>query len=151
MGDVQVPTDALDSAQTQRAIDNFSISGQPMAEAFIRSLGLVKWACADANRDLGGLDDPQAKAITTAAMSNANGNHITKFPVDWLQTCSRTSTNMNTNEVIAHLASQAADLDTYPNDHVNRSESSNDVIPTTIHVAAVRTVHADWFAFFVAR
>ncbi len=136
LGELQVPADALYGAQTQRAIENFPISGQPMPAAFIRALGLVKAACATANRKLGLLDSERAEAIVTAAMRIAEGEFADQFPVDIFQTGSGTSTNMNANEVIARLASEVCGETVHPNDHVNMSQSSNDVIPTTLHVSA---------------
>lgn len=135
MGSLEVPLDALYGAQTQRAVENFPISGLAMPRFFIRALGLVKAACADANLELGQLDTPSASAIRDAALSVAEGEHDAHFPVDVFQTGSGTSTNMNANEVIAHLAS-TEDLRIHPNDHVNKGQSSNDVIPTALHVGA---------------
>ncbi|WP_026279793.1 lyase family protein [Thioalkalivibrio sp. ALJ16] len=135
LGPVEVPQEALWGAQTQRAIDNFRISGRPLPPAFIRALALTKAACAEANQALGQLPDAVAGAIVAAADSLASGDHADAFPVDVYQTGSGTSSNMNMNEVIARLASDAA-LTVHPNDHVNRSQSSNDVIPTALHVAA---------------
>lgn len=136
MGEVQVPTDALYGAQTQRAVDNFPISGQPLPRPLIRALGLVKAACAEVNRELGLLDDTIAAAISAAALEVADGRHDGQFPVDIFQTGSGTSSNMNANEVIAALAAQRLGRKVHPNDHVNMSQSSNDVFPTAIHVAA---------------
>ncbi|HFQ13782.1 MAG TPA: aspartate ammonia-lyase, partial [Gammaproteobacteria bacterium] len=136
MGELQVPADALYGAQTQRAIDNFPVSGRPLPAAFIRALGLVKHACAEANEKLGLLDAERAIAIRKAARLIADGHYPDQFPIDVFQTGSGTSTNMNANEVIARLASRDSGLDIHPNDHVNMSQSSNDVIPTTIHVSA---------------
>ncbi|NOZ37089.1 MAG: class II fumarate hydratase [Gammaproteobacteria bacterium] len=136
MGELQVPTDALYGAQTQRAVDNFPISGQPMPAAFIRALGQVKYACAMANEKLGLLETNKAEAIKKAALQISQGHYADQFPIDIFQTGSGTSTNMNANEVIARLASSDSGLSIHPNDHVNMSQSSNDVIPTTIHVSA---------------
>lgn len=136
MGEVQVPTDALYGAQTQRAVDNFPISGQPLPRPLIRALGLVKAACAEVNRELGLLDDAIAEAISAAALEVADGRHDGQFPIDIFQTGSGTSSNMNANEVIAALAAQRLGRKVHPNDHVNMSQSSNDVFPTAIHVAA---------------
>jgi fumarate hydratase class II len=136
MGELQVPADALYGAQTQRAINNFPISGLAMPRGFIRALGLVKIACATANEKLGLLDKKIAKVICSAAMDVAEGKHDQHFPVDVFQTGSGTSTNMNANEVIAHLATELLGEPVHPNDHINMSQSSNDVIPTTIHVSA---------------
>ncbi|HHQ69560.1 MAG TPA: class II fumarate hydratase [Halothiobacillaceae bacterium] len=139
MGELRVPAEALYGAQTQRAVENFPISGLTMPTSFIRALGLVKAACARANRELGLLDTQRAEAIEQAAMRIAQGQHADAFVVDVFQTGSGTSSNMNANEVIARLASQTG-VDVHPNDHVNMSQSSNDVIPTTIRVAAVNAI-----------
>ena len=137
LGELQVPADALYGAQTQRAVDNFPISGQPMPAAFLNALAQVKIACAEANLRLAQMEAPMANAIQAAAQQIVDGKHLEQFPVDVFQTGSGTSTNMNANEVIARLASDASGLAVHPNDHVNMSQSSNDVIPTTIHVSAV--------------
>jgi fumarate hydratase, class II len=137
MGEIKVPTDALWGAQTQRAVDNFAISGRPMPRAFIRALGLIKGAAATVNQGLGVLDKNRGQAIEAAAQEVAEGKHDRHFPLDVFQTGSGTSTNMNANEVIAHLASARSGADkVHPNDHVNMGQSSNDVIPTAIHVSA---------------
>jgi fumarate hydratase, class II len=136
MGALEVPTSALWGAQTQRAIQNFPSSGLKMPRAFIRALGLIKYAAAGANGDLGDLALPTAKAIRAAAMEVAEGRHDDQFPVDVFQTGSGTSSNMNANEVIATLAARALGGPVHANDHVNMGQSSNDVIPTAIHVAA---------------
>ena len=135
MGVVQVPTWALWGAQTQRAIDNFGLSGTPMPAPFIRALGLIKWAAAGANAELGLLRSGQAVAIQQAALRVASNELDPHFPVDVLQTGSGTSSNMNANEVIARLACADAPTPVHPNDHVNMSQSSNDVIPTAIAVS----------------
>ena len=140
MGELQVPTDALWGAQTQRAVNNFPISGLPMPRAFIAALGLVKWAAAGANAELGLLHSDIAVAIQTAALAVANGEHDEQFPIDVFQTGSGTSSNMNANEVISHLATQAHGKEIHPNDHVNMSQSSNDVIPTCLHVSAALSI-----------
>ncbi len=140
MGELRVPADALYGAQTQRAVDNFPISGLGMPRAFIRALGLVKYACAETNRKLGLLDAERADAIKQAALQVAAGEYDDQFPIDVFQTGSGTSTNMNANEVIAHLAEQKG-CPVHPNDHVNMSQSSNDVIPTVIHVSAALEIH----------
>ena len=132
MGEMQVPKDACYGAQTQRAVENFPVSGLRMPRSFLRGLGLVKRACAEANGKLGLLETEQAGAIAEAAQQVADGQHDAEFPVDVFQTGSGTSTNMNANEVIAHLAQAGV----HPNDHVNMSQSSNDVIPTAMHVGA---------------
>ena len=139
MGEVRVPAAALWGAQTQRAVQNFPISGLTLPRGFIRALGLVKWAAAGANLELGDLDKVRAFAIQRAALEVAEGRHDAQFPVDVFQTGSGTSSNMNANEVIARLATGYAGGSTvpvHPNDHVNRGQSSNDVIPTVIHLSA---------------
>ncbi len=137
MGELQVPADALYGAQTQRAVENFPISGQRLPRAMIRALGLIKGSAARVNADLGLLDHAIATSIEEAALAVAEGHYDAHFPVDIFQTGSGTSSNMNANEVIAHLASEALGETVHPNDHVNMGQSSNDVIPTAIHVAAV--------------
>ncbi len=132
MGEVEVPQDALYGAQTQRAVENFPVSGLRMPRSFLRGLGEVKRACAQANEKLDLLSHKQAAAIAKTAQEVADGLHDEHFPVDVFQTGSGTSTNMNVNEVIAQLAGTGI----HPNDHVNMSQSSNDVIPTAIHVSA---------------
>jgi fumarate hydratase class II len=139
MGELKVPAGALYGAQTQRAVDNFPISGLTMPREFIRALGLIKSAAAQANADLGHLKKTQAKAIRKAAERVAAGEFDAHFPIDVFQTGSGTSSNMNANEVIAHVAS-AAGTKVHPNDDVNNGQSSNDVIPTAIQVSAVLTV-----------
>ncbi|MFA5940624.1 MAG: class II fumarate hydratase [Sinimarinibacterium sp.] len=136
LGELRVPADALWGAQTQRAVDNFPVSGRRMPRTFIRALGLTKACAAQANAALGLLDARKAAAIADAALEVADGRHDAQFPVDVFQTGSGTSSNMNANEVIARLASRALGRDVHPNDDVNCSQSSNDVIPSTIHVAA---------------
>ena len=138
MGELQVPADALYGAQTQRAIDNFPISGLHLPREFIRALGLIKASAADVNLSLGYLKKGQAAAIRKASLAVADGQYDAQFPIDIFQTGSGTSTNMNVNEVIAHLA-VAAGGKVHPNDHVNYGQSSNDVIPTAIHVSASLT------------
>jgi fumarate hydratase, class II len=140
LGELKVPSDALWGAQTQRAVDNFPISGLRMPRDFIRALGLIKWAAATANLELGGLEAKQAAAIQKASLEVIEGRHDKQFPVDVFQTGSGTSSNMNANEVIARLASQFAGIPIHPNDHVNMSQSSNDVVPTAIHVSALLAV-----------
>ncbi len=137
MGELRVPVDALWGAQTQRAIDNFPISGMPMPRGFIRALGLVKAAAASVNARLGQLDCALGVAIRDAALDVAGGAHDAQFPIDVFQTGSGTSSNMNANEVIAHLAARAAGRAIHPNDHVNAGQSSNDVIPSAIQLGAV--------------
>ncbi|MGQ2910636.1 class II fumarate hydratase [Aeromicrobium sp.] len=136
MGEVKVPADALWRAQTQRAVENFPISGTPIEPAQIKALAQIKGACAKANAELGILDADVAEAIVAAAAEVATGAHDGQFPIDVFQTGSGTSSNMNTNEVIATLATRSLGKDVHPNDHVNASQSSNDVFPTSIHVAA---------------
>jgi fumarate hydratase class II len=141
MGELRVPAQALWGAQTQRAVQNFPLSGLRMPRGFIRALGLVKWAAAGANVELGELDKVRGFAIQKAALEVAEGRHDAQFPVDVFQTGSGTSSNMNANEVIAHLATQyAGGTQVHPNDHVNRCQSSNDVIPAAIHLAAALAV-----------
>jgi len=142
MGELQVPADALWGAQTQRAVQNFPISGRPMPRGFIRALGLVKAAAAEVNAGLGLLPEKSGKAIRAAALEVAEGRHDAHFPVDIYQTGSGTSSNMNANEVIATLASTAT-RKVHPNDHVNLGQSSNDVVPTAIRVSAQLAVVED--------
>ena len=139
MGEVRVPADALYRAQTQRAVENFPISGTPIESAQIRALAQIKAACATANAELGILDQSMADAIVAAADEVATGAHDAHFPIDVFQTGSGTSSNMNTNEVIATLATRNSGIEVHPNDHVNASQSSNDVFPTSIHVAATES------------
>lgn len=136
LGDVELPEDALWGAQTQRAVDNFTFGGGPMPRAFLGALGRVKQACALVNGELGRLDGAIARVVADAAEAVARGDYDASFPVDVFQTGSGTSTNMNANEVIATLAQRTLGIPVHPNDHVNMSQSSNDVIPTCIHVAA---------------
>jgi len=135
MGEVRVPSAALYGAQTQRAVDNFPISDLRFQPGFVRTLGLIKRAAAAVNRDLGLLQPDVAAAIEAAAAEVESGRHDSQFPLDVFQTGSGTSTNMNANEVIATLASRALGRPVHPNDHVNMSQSSNDVIPAAIHVS----------------
>ncbi|UZD66457.1 class II fumarate hydratase [Marinobacter sp. AN1] len=141
LGEVRVPTNALWGAQTQRAVDNFPVSGQPMPAGFIDAVVLVKKAAAEANHRLNLLDGDRFAAITSACDRVLQGGLEDQFPVDRYQTGSGTSTNMNVNEVLARLAS-TEQLEVNPNDHVNMSQSSNDVIPTAIHVSAVTSLQA---------
>jgi len=148
MGQVKVPAWAYFGAQTQRAVENFQVSDLVMPQEVVRALALVKWAAAEANRDLGLLDAKIAGAIADAALRIANGEIDAKhFPVDVFQTGSGTSTNMNVNEVISNLAIEAlggeigSKRPVHPNDHVNKGQSSNDVIPTAIHIAAAQGVY----------
>jgi fumarate hydratase class II len=140
MGELNVPADALWGAQTQRAVDNFPISGLTLPRGFIRAVALIKQAAAAANAQLGLLSGDIAEAIERAAQQVAGGAYDTQFPIDVFQTGSGTSTNMNANEVIAHLATRAGAV-VHPNDHVNMGQSSNDVIPTAIHVSAALLLH----------
>ena len=136
MGPVQVPKDALWRAQTQRAVENFPISGRPLEPAHLHALAQIKAACARANAELGVLDHDIADAVVAAAGWVTAGAHDDEFPIDVFQTGSGTSSNMNVNEVLATLATRELGYDVHPNDHVNASQSSNDVFPTSIHVAA---------------
>lgn len=142
MGEVRVPRDALWRAQTQRAVENFPISGTPIEPALVHAIGRVKAAAARVNGELGILEGPQAAAVEAAATEVAEGAHDDAFPIDVFQTGSGTSSNMNANEVIATLA-QRAGTEVHPNDHVNASQSSNDTFPTAIHVAASLAVVDD--------
>ena len=134
MGEVKVPRDALWGAQTQRALENFKISGIkfafPFGRSFIEALGIIKFAAASSNQKLKLLDARKAQAIKIAAKEVMSGTHDNQFPLDVFQTGSGTSTNMNANEVISNLASKKARIKINANDHVNMSQSSNDVIPT---------------------
>ncbi|WP_158853325.1 aspartate ammonia-lyase [Halorhabdus sp. CUG00001] len=148
LGAVEVPAEAYWGAQTQRAIENFPISDQRFGRRFVRALGIVKKASAQANRELGLLDDETAEPIIEAAQEVIAGDHDDQFPVDVFQTGSGTSTNMNANEVIANRATEIAggevgSKEIHPNDHVNYGQSSNDVIPTAMHVAALEAVERD--------
>lgn len=136
LGEVKVPADALYAAQTQRAVDNFPISGIPIPRAMIKALGMIKQKAAEVNLDLELLDEKKFKAIHQAAGEVINGKHDNHFPIDIYQTGSGTSSNMNANEVIANLATKIAGEKVHPNDHVNMGQSSNDVIPTSIHISA---------------
>jgi fumarate hydratase class II len=136
MGALEVPASALWGAQTQRAVQNFPATGLRMPRAFIRALGFIKHAAAGANAEIGDLPRDLAAAIQAAALDVAAGRYDDQFPVDVFQTGSGTSSNMNANEVIATLATRSLSHTVHPNDHVNMSQSSNDVVPTAIHVAA---------------
>ena len=153
MGEVKVPKNALYAAQTQRAVENFPISGTTITPHHIAALGEIKRAAALANLELGVIDEATSSAIVTAADEVIAGQHNNEFPIDIFQTGSGTSSNMNTNEVIATLATRykktawdAAGKDpsdftpVHPNDHVNASQSSNDVFPSSIHIAAVEAI-----------
>ena len=137
MGELRVPAHALWGPQTQRAVENFPISGLRMPRTFIRALGLIKWAAATANLELEQLESKVAAGIQKAALEVAEGRHDAHFPLDVFQTGSGTSTNMNANEVIAHLASRYTGVAVHANDHVNMSQSSNDVFPSAIHLSAL--------------
>jgi fumarate hydratase class II len=146
MGTMEVPAEALYGASTQRAVLNFPVSGYHFGREFIRALGMVKWAAAEANLELGRLDEQKATLIAQAAQEVMEGQHDAQFPVDIFQTGSGTSTNMNANEVIANRCSQLAGKPVgskdpvHPNDHVNMGQSSNDVIPTVIHIAVAERI-----------
>ncbi|MFC7534941.1 class II fumarate hydratase [Actinoplanes sp. GCM10030250] len=143
MGEVRVPADALWRAQTQRAVENFPISGRGLESAHIRALARIKGAAARVNGRLGVLDGDVAAAVATAAAHVADGGYDDQFPIDVFQTGSGTSSNMNANEVIATLASRELGRPVHPNDHVNASQSSNDVFPSSIHVAATEAISRD--------
>jgi fumarate hydratase, class II len=149
MGTMELPADALYGATTQRAVLNFPISGYRFSRPCIRALGVVKWAAAQANRDLGKLDERRAQLITAAAEEVIEGRWDSQFPIDIFQTGSGTSTNMNANEVIANRCSQldgkaiGSKDPVHPNDHVNMGQSSNDVIPTSIHIAVAESVRSE--------
>ncbi|KAE8763203.1 aspartate ammonia-lyase [Georgenia thermotolerans] len=143
MGEVRVPKDALYSAQTQRAVENFPISGRGLSSHHISALGQVKRAAALANAELGVLPEDVAQAIAAAAEEVIAGRHDDHFPIDVFQTGSGTSSNMNTNEVVANLASARLGRPVHPNDHVNASQSSNDVFPSSIHIAAMQAVEEE--------
>lgn len=141
MGEVKVPKEALYAAQTQRAVQNFPISGKGLSDHHIAALGQVKRAAAIANLELGVIDEVTSKAIQQAAEEVIENKHDKEFPIDIFQTGSGTSSNMNTNEVVATLASRIKGDTVHPNDHVNASQSSNDVFPTSIHIASVQAVN----------
>ncbi|KUJ80192.1 class II fumarate hydratase [Microbulbifer flavimaris] len=140
LGEIHVPESALYGAQTQRAVDNFPVSGQGLPVEFIRAVVLIKKSAAQANRELGLLSEEMAAAIVDACGSLSEEDYLRQFPVDIYQTGSGTSTNMNVNEVLAHIARHESGLEISPNDHVNMGQSSNDVIPTAIHVSALLAV-----------
>jgi fumarate hydratase, class II len=152
MGIMEVPSDALYGATTQRAVLNFPVSGYRFGRPFIRALGLIKWAAAQANRDLGRLDEERTRLIVQAAEEVIDGALDEHFPIDIFQTGSGTSTNMNANEVIANRVSQLAGKPigskdpVHPNDHVNMGQSSNDVIPSAIHIAVGESIRNDLMA-----
>ncbi len=142
MGEIEVPADALWRAQTQRAVENFPISGSTLESSHIKAMAQVKAAAAKVNAELGVVEQAQADAIRAAAEEVAGGGHDDHFPIDVFQTGSGTSSNMNMNEVLASLAGRAG-VDVHPNDHVNASQSSNDTFPTSIHVAAASATMQD--------
>src|SRR3954467_6171194 len=135
MGEVRVPEDALWRAQTQRAVENFPISGSTLEAEHVKAIAQVKAAAAKVNAELGVISDEQAKAIRQAAEEIVEGKHLDHFPIDVFQTGSGTSSNMNMNEVLASLAKRTG-ADVPPHDPVNASQSSNDTFPTSIHVAS---------------
>lgn len=143
MGEVRVPAAAKWRAQTQRAVENFPISGRTLEDAHIAALGHIKAAAATVNAELGVLGEDLAGAITEAAREVADGRWNGEFPIDVFQTGSGTSSNMNTNEVVATLAEERLGRPVHPNDHVNASQSSNDVFPSSIHIAATGAVLHD--------
>ncbi len=141
LGEIEVPADALYGAQTQRAVENFPVSGMAMPLPFIRALAMIKGAAAAVNAELGLLDAGVAEAIAAAATEVEEGKHDGQFPVDVFQTGSGTSSNMNANEVIARIASERLEEPVHPNDQVNMGQSSNDVVPSAIHLAACLEIH----------
>ena len=142
LGEMQVPADALWAAQTQRAVENFPISGLRLPPAFLCALAMIKKAAAQTNEELALLDEARSRAIQQAAQEIVDGGHADQFPIDIFQTGSATSTNMNMNEVVARLANRAAaDVRIHPNDHVNLGQSSNDAIPTAMQVSACLALH----------
>ncbi len=143
MGEVRVPAEAKWRAQTQRAVENFPVSGRGLDPSHIAALGLIKAACAKVNAAYGVIDADLAQAIADAATEVAEGRHDDQFPVDVFQTGSGTSSNMNANEVISTLAAERLGRPVHPNDHVNAAQSSNDVFPSSIHVAATLGVARD--------
>jgi fumarate hydratase, class II len=143
LGEMKVPAAARYGPQTQRAVENFPISGESMPPAFVHTLGVIKAAAARVNRALGLLEPAVAESIEKAALEVAEGRWDAEFPIDVFQTGSGTSSNMNANEVIAHRAAELGGGKVHPNDHVNMSQSSNDVIPTALHVAAVLEVERE--------
>jgi fumarate hydratase class II len=143
LGEMKVPAEALYGPQTQRAVENFPISGEPMPPRFLHALGTIKAAAARVNRALGLLEPALADAIEKAAGEVADGKLDREFPIDVFQTGSGTSTNMNANEVIARRAATLSGQKVHPNDHVNFGQSSNDVIPATLHVAALLEIERD--------
>src|SRR5262245_47231793 len=152
MGEMHVPHDALYGASTARAIENFPVSGEPVPDAVIHAFGYLKAACAQANHELGKLDEKKTQAIIAASEEVAAGKHDHHHPVDIYQTGSGTSTNTNVNEVIANVANQrlghgvgakGKEGAVHPNDHVNMGQSSNDTFPTAMHIAASMAIASD--------
>src|SRR5437879_3845321 len=150
MGEVRVPAQAYYGAQTQRAVENFPISGQPLPRRLIRALGLVKLAAAQANRDLGKLKPETAEPVIQAAREVAAGKFDDQFPIDVYQTGSGTSSNMNANEVVSNRAIEQTGGNRFdkkkpihPNDHVNMGQSTNDMFPTAIHMAVGQAIHKE--------
>lgn len=145
MGEMQVPADARYAASTQRAVENFPVSGYRLPRSVVMALGLIKWAGAETNADLGLLDEKIAEAVSTAAREVADGAHDLHFPLDVFQTGSGTSSNMNANEVIAHRATDliGGEARVHPNDHVNMGQSSNDVFPSAIHISTYSEIDSD--------
>jgi fumarate hydratase class II len=143
MGAVRVPAGARWGAQTQRAVENFPISGRPVEAPILAALAIIKGTCARVNAELGTIDAAVAEAIASAADDVAAGHHADQFPIDVFQTGSGTSTNMNMNEVLAHLAGERLGRTVSPNDEVNAAQSSNDIFPSAIHLAVVREIQAD--------
>jgi fumarate hydratase, class II len=147
MGEMRIPSHYLYGASTQRAVENFPVSGLRFSRDFIRVLGIIKASCAEVNQSLGKLDPKLAKAIIEASGQIAEGKYDEHFVLDIFQTGSGTSTNMNFNEVAANVANLSVGgtvgkkSPVHPNDHVNMGQSSNDIIPTAIHVAAVMAAH----------
>jgi fumarate hydratase class II len=141
LGEIHVPSSALYGAQTQRAVENFPVSGLTLPPSFIQAIALIKKIAAEVNEELGEVDAARSEAIREAAQEIVDGRHAGQFPIDVFQTGSGTSTNMNVNEVIATLASRKAGIEIHPNDHVNRGQSSNDVIPAAIHLSASLACH----------
>src|SRR5580704_11923164 len=147
MGEMRVPADAYYGAQTARAVENFPVSNLRFGRRFIAALGLIKFCCAQVNRELGLLDEQKVRLIQQAAQEVIDGKLDSQFVVDIFQTGSGTSTNMNTNEVIAGRANELAagqrggKEPIHPNDHVNMQQSSNDVIPTAMHISAAMAIH----------
>ncbi|MDU7306338.1 MAG: lyase family protein, partial [Escherichia coli] len=142
MGEVKVPATALWRAQTQRAVQNFPVSGRDLEHAQIRAMGLLKAACAQVNLDRGLLSEEKGKAIIAAATDITDGKHDKEFPIDVFQTGSGTSSNMNTNEVIASICKNNG-VEVHPNDDVNMGQSSNDTFPTATHVATTEAAVKD--------